>query len=60
MEYGDITRDVKVNQAILHLDEENFARLAALVLERDEYPTFSVNTVWGRVRSKKRLAECTV
>lgn len=52
-----MTRDVEIEQAIGRLDPESFARMAAVVLERDGYPTFSVNTGSGKVRSRKGVPD---
>ena len=52
-----MTRDIEIEQAILRMDPEGFARLAVAVLERDGYPTFSVNTVAGKVRSRKGVPD---
>ncbi len=52
-----MTRDVEIEQAIGQLDPESFARFAGAVLERDGYPTFSVNTVSGKVRSRKGVPD---
>jgi hypothetical protein len=52
-----MTRDVEIEQAILRLGPEVFARMAAVVLERDGYPVFSVNTVSGKDRSRKGVPD---
>jgi|GEM_PF-1579424 hypothetical protein len=52
-----MTRDLEIEQAILGMDQESYARMAAAVLERDGYPTFSVNTVSGKVRSRKGVPD---
>lgn len=52
-----MTRDLEIEQAIQRLDPEGFARLAVAVLERDGYPTFSVNTVSGKLRSRKGVPD---
>ncbi|HRF79989.1 MAG TPA: hypothetical protein PL070_07880, partial [Flavobacteriales bacterium] len=52
-----MTRDIEIEQAIQRMDPEGFARLAVAVLERDGYPTFSVNTVSGKLRSRKGVPD---
>lgn len=52
-----MTREVEIEQAIGRLDPEGFARLAVAVLERDGYPTFRVNTVSGKLRSRKGVPD---
>lgn len=52
-----MTRDIEIEQAIQRMDPEGFARLAVAVLERDGYPTFRVNTVSGKLRSRKGVPD---
>ena len=52
-----MTRDLEIEQAILRLDPEGFARFAVSVLQRDGYPLFHVNTVSGKLRSRKGVPD---
>lgn len=52
-----MTRDLEIERAIKGLDPEGFARMAVAVLERDGYPVFVVNTVTGKLRSRKGVPD---
>lgn len=52
-----MTRDLEIEQAIQRMGPEVFARMAAVVLERDGYPGFSVNTVSGKDRSRRGVPD---